>query len=128
MPKGRNHGLLIAGGGLAGSLAALAVARLRPEVPMLLVAEAEALGGAGTLFVLEDSLGNAERTLLTPLISHSWDAFYALLPGRARKLKLRCHAIDAGAVDAALREALRPEQLRLDARIVAVRDESLLLA
>jgi lycopene beta-cyclase len=128
MPKGRNHGLLIAGGGLAGSLAALAMARLRPDVPMLLVAEGETLGGRGTLFFLEDGLGEDERTFLTPLVSHSWEAFYALLPGRPRKLKLRCHAIEASAVDAAVRTALRPEQLRLDARIVAVRDDSLLLA
>jgi lycopene beta-cyclase len=128
MPKGRNHGLLIAGGGLAGSLAALAMARLRPDVPLLLVAEGETLGGRGTALVLEEALGDAERTLLTPLIGQSWDAFYALLPGRARKLKLRCHAIEAAAIDAAVRASLRPEQLRLDARIVAVRDDSLLLA
>jgi len=128
MPKGRNHGLLIAGGGLAGSLAALAMARLRPDVPMLLVAETDALGGRGTLLVLDDMLGEAEREFLAPLATRSWDGFYALLAGRARKLKLRCHAVQAGAIDAALREALRPEQLRLDARIVAVRDDSLLLA
>jgi lycopene beta-cyclase len=128
MPKGRNHGLLIAGGGLAGSLAALAMARLRPDVPMLLVAEGDRLGGRGTLFVLDAALGEAERNLLAPLAVHSWDAFYALLPGRPRKLKLRCHAIEAGAIDAALREALRPEQMRLDARMVAVRDDTILLA
>jgi lycopene beta-cyclase len=127
MPKGRNHGLLIAGGGLAGSLAALAMARLRPEVPMLLVAEGERLGGRGTLLVLEDSLGEAERTFLAPLASRRWDALYALLPGRPRKLKLGCLAIEAAALDAALRDALRPEQLRLDAKIVAVRDDNLLL-
>jgi lycopene beta-cyclase len=128
MPRGRNHGLLIAGGGLAGSLAALAMARLRPEVPVLLVAEGQSLGGGGTLLVLDAMLGEAERGFLAPLATRSWDAFYALLPGRARKLRLRCHAIQASAIDAALREALRPEQLRLDAKIVAVRDDSLLLA
>ncbi|HEY0312844.1 MAG TPA: lycopene cyclase family protein [Allosphingosinicella sp.] len=128
MPKGRNHGLLIAGGGLAGSLAALAMARLRPDVPMLLVAEGDMLGGRGTFLVLDAALGEAERNLLAPLASHSWDAFYALLPGRPRKLKLRCHAIEASAIDAALREALRPEQLRLDTKIVAVRDDNILIA
>jgi lycopene beta-cyclase len=128
MPKGRNHGLLIAGGGLAGSLAALAMARLRPDVPLLLVAEGETLGGSGTLFVLDAALGEAERGLLAPLATASWDGFYALLPGRPRKLKLRCHAIEAAAIDAAVRDALRPEQIRLDTKIVAVRDDTLLLA
>jgi lycopene beta-cyclase len=128
MPKGRNHGLLIAGGGLAGSLAALAMARLRHDVPMLLVAESAALGGRGTLLVLDDMLGEAERDFLAPLAARRWDAFYALLPGRPRKLKLNCMAIEAAAIDAALRAALRPDQLRLEAKIVAVRDDNLLLA
>jgi len=128
MPKGRNHGLLIAGGGLAGSLAALAMARQRPEVPMLLVGEGESAGGAGTFLVLDEALGEAGRALLAPLAVHSWDGFYALLPGRARKLRLRCHAVAASAIDAAVRESLRPEQLRLGARIVAVREDSILLA
>ena len=127
MAKGRNYGLLVAGGGLAGSLAALAMARLRPEVPLLLIAEGVRLGGSGTLFVLEEALGEAERNFLLPLASGSWDGCYALLPGRPRKLKLTCHAIAASAIDEAVRAALRPEQLRLDARLVAVRDDSLLL-
>ena len=37
--------LVIAGGGLAGCLAALAMARLRPEVAIMLVEAGEAFGG-----------------------------------------------------------------------------------
>ena len=50
MLKGRNHGLLIAGGGVSGSLAALAMARLRPEVPLMLVEEGEDFAGARSLW------------------------------------------------------------------------------
>ena len=57
MARGRRHGVLIAGGGVAGSLAALALARLRPDVPLLLVGEEAHFGGDRTLFLLDDALG-----------------------------------------------------------------------
>ena len=47
MARGRRDGILIAGGGLAGCLAALAMARFRPEVPLLIVEERETFGGEG---------------------------------------------------------------------------------
>jgi lycopene beta-cyclase len=127
MPRGRKHGLLIAGGGVAGSLAALAIARLRPEVPLLLVGEESGFGGDRDLLLLDSELGDKERELLAPLFSNSWDGFYAAFPGRGRKLALRCHSIEARRLDEAVREALRPDQYRLGARIVAVRETGLLL-
>src|SRR5436305_11082057 len=126
MVKGRNHGLLIAGGGVSASLAALAMARLRPEVPMLLVPES-GLGGNRTLLLFDEGLSDEERDLVAPLIADSWDAVYTAFPGSSRKLKLACHAITPERIEAALREALRPEQIRIEDRIVAVRDASLLL-
>lgn len=125
--RGKNHGLLIAGGGVAGSLAALVMARQRPEVPMLLVGEGESFGGERTLILLDEGLADEECELLRPLAEKSWDGFYVALPGRSRKLKLRCHAVTPARIDAAVREALRPEQMRTDARIVAVRDTNLIL-
>jgi lycopene beta-cyclase len=127
MPRGRNHGLLIAGGDVSASLAALAMARLRPEVPMLLVADAEGLGGSRTLLLFDDALSAEERELVAPLVAETFDAAYAVLPGKTRKLKLACHAITPERIDAVVREALKPEQIRIEERIVAVRDTSLLL-
>lgn len=127
MPRGRNHGLLIAGAGVAGSLTALVMARLRPDVPLLLVGEETRFGGGRDLLLLDSELGDAERELLAPIISHSWDGFYVAFPGRGRKLALACHFIEAGRLDEAVREALRPDQYRLGARIVAVRESGLLL-
>jgi lycopene beta-cyclase len=126
MAKGRNHGLLIAGGGVSASLAALAMARLRPEVPILLVPES-GLGGNRTLLLFDEGLSDEERDLVAPLIAESWDSAYTAFPGSSRKLKLACHAITPEKIEAALREALRPEQIRIEDRIVAVRDTSLLL-
>jgi lycopene beta-cyclase len=127
MAREKNHGLLIAGGGVAGSLAALAMARLRPEVPMIFVSEAGDLAAERTHILLDQGLSEEERALASPLIEKSWDAHYVSFPNGSRKLKLRCHAITGARVDAAVREALRPEQIRAEDRIVAVRDRSLLL-
>lgn len=127
MPRRRNHGLLIAGGGIAGSLAALVMARLRPDVPLLLVGEEAGFGGGRDLLLLDAELADKERELLAPLFSHSWEGFYVAFPGRGRKLALGCHLIEARRLDEALREGLRPEQYRLGATIVAVRENGLLL-
>ena len=127
MPRGRKHGLLIAGGGVAGSLAALVMARLRPEVPLLLVGEEASFGGDRDLLLIDAELADKERDLLEPLFSHSWDGFYVALPGRGRKLPLDCHLIQARSLDEAVRGALSPEGYRLGARIVAVRESGLLL-
>jgi lycopene beta-cyclase len=127
MARSKNHGLLIAGGGLSASLAALAMARLRPEVPMLLVGEESRFGGNRPLLVLDAALNDEERAFIEPLLAASWDGFYVAMPGRSRRVKLRCHALSPDKVDAALAEALPTERRWTDRRIVAVRDSSLLL-
>jgi lycopene beta-cyclase len=119
--------VLIAGGGVAGSLAALALARLRPDVPLLLVGEEAHFGGDRTLFQLDEALGAEEIELAGPLTAQAWAGHYAAFPGRRRKLGLACRALTPEKIDQAVREALRPDQYRLDSKIVAVRDESLLL-
>jgi len=127
MTKGKNHGLLIAGGGVAAALAALAMARLRPDVPMLLAGETPQTGGGRTLFFLDEQLSQEERDFMAPLTVRSWDGFYVALPGRSRKLMMRCHAVTGEAIDTAVREGLSTDRYRPDCRIVAVRDDSLLL-
>src|SRR5687767_14803251 len=126
MTRGRKHALLIAGGGLAGSLAALAMARFRPDVPILLVGEEERFGGDRTIFLLEDALAEQELELVHTLAEVRWHGFYTAFPGRSRKLKLACYAWSLERIDAAVREALRPDQYRQSARIVAVREDSVL--
>ncbi|MGZ8345456.1 MAG: lycopene beta-cyclase CrtY [Allosphingosinicella sp.] len=127
MARGRRQGVLIAGGGVAGSLAALALAKLRPDVPLLLVGENAHFGGDRTLFLLDDSLGGEEMKLAEALAAQTWTGHYAAFPGRSRKLGLACRALAPDAIDRAVRETLRPDQYRAEAKIVAVRDQSLLL-
>jgi lycopene beta-cyclase len=128
MARGKRDGLLIAGGGLAGSLAAIAMARGRPEVPLLLVEEAESFGGADRLWCfLEDEVSEAGQELIQPLIAHRWPGYYVAFPGQSRKFKAGVAAIRTADVDRMVRETLRPDQYRLGTKAVAVRDNELVL-
>lgn len=128
MTKGKRDGLLIAGGGLAGSLAAVAMARLRPEVPLLLVEEAERFGGAVRLwFFLEDEVDEEGWALIEPFVSHRWPGYYVAFPGQSRKFKAPVAAIRSTDIDRIVRETLRPDQYRLGTKAAAVRDNELLL-
>lgn len=127
MVRGRRNGIIIVGGGLAGSLAALALAQRRPEVPLLLVEEAERFGGGRTWTAFDDELDEEERALLAPLVSQSWPGYYAAFPGHSRNLKAVAHAVRGDDLDAAVRAALLPEQYRLQTKVVAVRDDEIVL-
>jgi lycopene beta-cyclase len=127
MARGKKSGLLIAGGGLAGSLAALALARLRPDVPVFLVGEEARFGGGCAWTFLDAELDEEERRLAGPFVSHVWPGYYAALPGRSRKIAAPCARIEPEGIDAAVRETLGESRYRLGAKIVAVRDDCVML-
>jgi len=127
MARDKRDGLLIAGGGLAGSLAALAMARARPEVPILLVEEGESFGGDELHGFFAGDIEGGDLWLAEPLAGHAWPGYYVAFPGLRRKLRTDCGAIESEAIDRAVRETLRPDQYRLGTKIVAVRDNELIL-
>ncbi|MGQ0661856.1 lycopene beta-cyclase CrtY [Sphingosinicella sp.] len=127
MARGRRQGVLIAGGGVAGCLAALALARHRPDVPLLIVEERESFGGAGFHHVFEDELDDGARALVDDLAIARWPGFYVAFDGFSRKLKAPCGGLDGPALHRAMIGTLAPNQYRLGARIVAVREDALVL-
>ena len=126
MRRGKNCGLLIAGGGVAGCFAALAMARLRPEAAMVLVGEEVRFGGGSGMLLLDAGLADDERSLLAPVTAKSWDSCYIALPSRSRKLKLASHLVTTEAIHHAVADAL-PDRCARTAKVVAIRDDSLLL-
>ena len=127
MARGKREGLLIAGGGLAGCLAALAMARFRPEVPLLLIEEAESFGGNHVWSFFDSDVHADHRDLVEPLISASWPGYYVAFPELKRKLKAGYNAIRSTQLDAHVREVLGPDRYRLGCKIVAVREDELVL-
>lgn len=118
---------MIAGGGLAGSLAALAMARYRPEVPLLIVEEGETFGGEGVRTFSDAELGQDGAELVGPLAVERWPGFYVAFPGFARKLGIEWSGLGAVDVHRAVTEALTPKQYRLGVKAVAVREDALVL-
>lgn len=127
MARGRRQGVLIAGGGVAGCLAALALARRRPDVPLLIVEERETFGGPGFHHYFEDELEEGARALVDDLAVARWPGFYVAFDRFNRKLKAPCGGLDGPALHRAMVETLAPNQYRLGVKVVAVRDDALVL-
>lgn len=126
MSRGMRSGVLIAGGGLAGCLAALALARLRPDVPLLIVEERDAFGGERTHKAFESELDGAGLDLLGTFATQ-WPGYYVSFPGFSRNLRTPLLGFTPGALHRAMIETLKPDQYRLGTKVVAVRAESLVL-
>lgn len=105
--------LVIAGGGLAGCLTALALAKLRPEVPFLLVEQGDRFGGDHVWSFFDADVAADDRWLVEPFIAKSWDGYDIRFPERARTLPTRYNSTRSDLLDAAVRERLRPDQYRL---------------
>ncbi len=125
--KGKRDGVLIAGGGLAGCLAALALARHRPDVPVLLVEEGERFGGDHIWSFFDPDVSDEYRPLIDPVVAQSWPGYYVAFPGHSRKFRTGYNSIRSELLDAHVREVLGPERYRTGCKIVAVRDNELVL-
>ena len=127
MARGRRQGVLIAGGGLAGCLAALALATRRPDVPLLIVEERERFGGDRFRFLFKSELEGEARALVAPLVEQAWPGFYIAFPGLARNLKSELGGFAPETLHRAVTAALRPDQYRLGVKVIAVREDALVL-
>ena len=104
MPAER-HDLIIVGGGLAGGLAALALARWRPELNVALV-EPGPIGGNHLWSVFDSDVDANGAVLLAPLIGHRWSGYEVRFPAYRRRLSEGYQTIPSEALDAAVREVV----------------------
>src|SRR5688500_6754649 len=105
--------LVIAGGGLAGCLAALALAVRRPEVPLLLVEQGEGFGGEHVWSFFDADIEAQDRWLVEPMIARSWPAYDVHFPARSRTLASGYASLRSELLDREMRVKLRPDQYRL---------------
>lgn len=120
--------LIIVGGGLAGCLAALAMARLRPEVDLLLVEEQDMLGGQHVWSFFDTDVSAGGRALVEPLVVRRWTDHEVRFPRRVRSLPVGYNSITSARLDQAVRAQLAPSSLRLGTAAVAIEENSVLLA
>jgi lycopene beta-cyclase len=128
MADGESHDLIIAGGGLAGCLVALALAKLRPEVDFLLLEQGASFGGNHIWSFFDPDIAAADRWLVEPMIAKSWDGYDVRFPRRRRTLPTRYNSLRSGLLDKRIRERLKPHRYRLQADIESVDPDGIGLA
>jgi lycopene beta-cyclase len=120
--------LVIAGGGLAGCLTALAFATARPDVRLLLVEQGSSFGGNHICSFFADDVAEADRWLVEPMIAGQWPGYDVRFPARRRSLPTGYHSLRSDWLDQQVRERLHPAQYRLGAEIASVEPKAVLLA
>ncbi len=110
--------LIIAGGGLAGGLAALALATRRPDVRFVLLEQGPEFGGNHVWSFFDSDVARADHDLIDPIGRSHWPDHEIHFPARSRTLSIGYNSIRSADLDRALRSALSPQQFRTGAEIV----------
>ena len=118
----------ILGGGLAGGLTALAIARARPGLNILLLEQGDTLGGNHVWSFFGSDVGKAGRELLAPMVAGAWPGYDVRFPAYERTLGTPYYSITSEKFDAALRAALPADAVRTGTRVIACSAQSLTLS
>ncbi len=119
--------LAIVGGGLAGSLIALAVKAVRPDLKLCLIEGAPSFGGNHVWSFFDTDIDAANRAIVAPLIGWQWPAYDVAFPRHARTLAAGYNSIDSHRLDACVRAVLKPGEI-VEASAVAVTPTRVTLA
>ena len=98
--------LIIVGGGLAGSLAALTLAERRPELTVLLLESGETFGGNHTWSFFDSDVPTTMAALIADLQPVSWPRHRVRFATRDRVLDFGYNSISSTALDALVRARL----------------------
>lgn len=112
--------LVIAGGGLAGSLAALAMASRRPDVPLLLIESASGFGGNHVWSYFDSDIEPEHQTTLEQLSPRRWADHDVRFPSRERRIGIGYNSVRSPDLDRLVRDRLRPGQYRLNCGIAEI--------
>jgi lycopene beta-cyclase len=98
--------IAVLGGGLSGSLIALALAKLRPDLRVAVIERDERLGGNHVWSFFATDLPAGGTALIEPLIAARWDDYEVRFPAGRRHLRTPYHSITSARLDAVVRAAL----------------------
>lgn len=98
--------LAILGGGLAGGLIALALAKTRPDVRTVLVEQGKQLGGSHIWSFFAEDVEPQHRWLTAPLVTYGWKGYDVAFPGYTRQLDAIYYSVDSEHFDKVLRDML----------------------
>jgi lycopene beta-cyclase len=122
-----NSPLIIVGGGLAGSLAAMAIAAKRPDQDLLLVEAGANFGGNHVWSYFDGDIAGEERTLVEALGPIHWPSHSVRFPGRERTLGFGYNSVHSSKLDALVRSRLKPAQWMLDTAVTTIAADAVTL-
>jgi lycopene beta-cyclase len=120
--------LVIAGGGLAGCLAALALAERRPGLPLLLLEQEESFGGNHVWSFFDSDIASGERWLIDPLTACRWPEHEVRFPARQRKIGVGYNSVTSASLDGCVRARLVRTEYRLGCLIAELTPDAVILA
>ena len=123
-----NKPLIIVGGGLAGSLAALAIAEQRPDVPLLLVEAETNFGGNHVWSYFDGDVDGDALALVKAMKPIRWPNHTVRFPGRFRTLGFGYNSVHSDGLDALVRARLDASQYRLNTAVSELAPEGITLA
>lgn len=103
----------IVGGGLAGGLAALALAAKRPHLDVRLI-EPGPIGGNHIWSFFDSDIAKMDRWLVAPLVRHHWTQYDVAFPSHGRSLRMGYKSITGEALAAAVAAVLPAEHIIAD--------------
>lgn len=118
----------IVGGGLAGSLIALALAKSRPDLKLRLIEGGDRLGGNHLWSFFGGDIDRADRWLLAPLVTHAWQRHQIRFPAHGRTIAQPYYSIESAQLDRVVRSQLSRETVMLGARVLDVGPTHVVLA
>jgi lycopene beta-cyclase len=119
--------LVIAGGGLAGCLAALALAERRPDVPLLLLEQEESFGGNHIWSFFDSDVAARDRWLIDPLVACRWPDHDVRFPKRQRNIRIGYNSVSSAFLDRRVRARLGPESYRLGSAVAELKPDGVTL-
>lgn len=105
--------VIICGAGLAGSLAALAIARRRPDIELLVIDQNAVIGGNHIWSFFDTDVPESGRWLVDQVARRRWPDHEVSFPARSRVIPVGYNSIVSSDLDAALRTTLGSDQLKL---------------
>lgn len=112
--------LIIVGGGLAGSLAALALARAQPDLPVLLLEAGCHFGGNHTWSFFDSDVPPASTALVGELEPVRWRRHAVRFPGRSHTYDTAYSAVGSAALDRLVRTTLNQGNWRTNTAVTQV--------